>query len=545
MAKAARRRNPRASARSKSTGNTFGLEKIGLRNLGEVHRNLSAPVLTEKAVARGEGFLASNGALVVHTGKYSGRSPKDKFTVDQKPSAKDIWWGEINQKISPKNWDAIFKRVAKYLQGKEVFIFDGFVGQDPRYKLPVRVVSEQAWHSLFCRTLFVRPTKEELKNHKNPFTVIDVGRFHGKGPAEGLRKENFTLVNFEKNLVLVGGSEYAGEMKKSAFFLMNYLLPRKNVFPMHCSANAGEKGDTALFFGLSGTGKTTLSADPARRLIGDDEHAWTDKGIFNFEGGCYAKTVDLTRDNEPQIWDAIRFGSVLENVIVDKDTRDIDYTDISLTENTRATYPVDYIDNCVVSGMGKHPKNIFFLTFDAFGILPPISKLTPEQAMYHFLSGYTAKVAGTEAGVDEPEATFSTCFGAPFLAWHPNRYAELLRERIKKHKSQVWLLSTGLQGDPATRPERVSLKHTRALLTAAIGGGLAKAPTTKDPVFGLHIPKSCPGIPAKALIPWNAWRSKKKYDRKARELAALFHDHFRVFEDQVSKKVIDAGPNAG
>ena len=545
MTKAVQGRASNTSAASPVSNNLYGLKKIGLRNLGNVFRNISVPTLTEMAVARGEGYLARNGALVVDTGKYTGRSPKDKFTVDQYPSTKDIWWGPINQKISVENWDHIFEKVKSYLQYKDIFVFDGFVGRDPRYKLPVRVISEQAWHSLFCQTLLVRPTSEELKNHKTQFTVIDVGRFHGSGAAEGLRKENFTLVNFEKQLVLVGGSEYAGEMKKSAFFLMNYLLPQKNVFPMHCSANAGAKGDTSLFFGLSGTGKTTLSADSRRRLIGDDEHGWSDKGIFNFEGGCYAKTVDLSRDKEPEIWDAIRFGSVLENVYVDHATREIDYTDIRYTENTRATYPVDYIENCVLSGMGSHPKNVFFLTFDAFGVLPPIGKLSPEQAMYHFLSGYTAKVAGTEAGIDEPEATFSTCFGAPFLAWHPNRYAELLREKIKKHKSQVWLINTGLNGDPAANPDRVSLSDTRTLLTAAIEGKLAKAPTIKDPVFGLQIPKSCPGISAKNLHPWNAWRGRKKYDQKSRELAALFQDHFKKFEDRVSKEVIAAGPNPG
>ena len=545
MAKAARGRKSKAPAASGKSDKTYGLSKLGLQNLGKVYRNLSVPSLTEMAVARGEGYLAPNGALVVHTGKYSGRSPKDKFTVDQNPSTRDIWWGPINQKISVENWNLIFDKVSSYLQYKDVFVFDGFIGQDPRYKLPVRVISEQAWHSLFCTTLFVRPTKEELKKHETQFTVIDVGRFHGAGASEGLRKENFTLVNFEKRLVLVGGSEYAGEMKKSAFFLMNYMLPKKNVFPMHCSANVGEKGDTALFFGLSGTGKTTLSADKNRRLIGDDEHGWSDKGIFNFEAGCYAKTVDLTREKEPQIWDAIRFGSVLENVFVDPETREIDYTDTRYTENTRATYPVDYIDNCIISGIGGHPKNVFFLAFDAFGVLPPISKLTPEQAMYHFLSGYTAKVAGTEAGIDEPEATFSTCFGAPFLAWHPNRYAELLREKIKKHKSQVWLVNTGLNGDPATNPDRVSLYHTRTLLTAALEGKLAKVPTVKDPVFGLMMPKSCPGIPSKNLIPWNAWKSKRKYDQKSRELAGLFQKHFRQFENRVSDKVIAAGPKAG
>jgi phosphoenolpyruvate carboxykinase (ATP) len=543
MATAARGRNKSSSATSSNKSvKTYGLEKIGLKKLKGVHRNLSVPTLIETAVTLDEGYMADNGALVVLTGKFSGRSPKDKFTVAQNPSEKDIWWGPVNQKISPANWDKIFKRALSYLEGKEVFIFDGFVGQDSRYKLPVRVISEQAWHSLFCKTLFVRPTEKDLKNHKSQFTIIDVGRFLGKGASEGLRQANFTLVNYEKKLVLIGGSEYAGEMKKSAFTLMNYLLPKKGVFPMHCSANMDKKGGTALFFGLSGTGKTTLSADPARRLIGDDEHGWTDKGIFNFEGGCYAKTVDLTREKEPQIWDAIRFGSVLENVVVDPDTRKIDYTDIRYTENTRATYPVDFIDYCVLDGMGGHPKNVFFLTCDAFGVLPPISKLTPEQAMYHFLSGYTAKVAGTEAGVDDPEATFSTCFGAPFLVWHPNRYAELLREKIKKHKSQVWLVNTGWGGGPAGETDRISLKYTRALLTAALEGKLAKVPTKKVPFFGLHVPAKCPGVPAKILIPRNTWKNKKRYDEMARELGALFRKNFKEFEDRVSAEVIAAQP---
>lgn len=542
MKKAERGPKSKASAALKKSTKVYGLSKIGLQNLGNVYRNLPVPLLTEMAITRKEGYLAPNGALVVHTGKYSGRSPKDKFTVDQKPSTKDIWWGPINQKISVENWDGIYKKVGNYLQHKDIFIFDGFVGQDPRYKLPVRVISEKAWHSLFCTTLFIRPTEEELKSHKTQFTIIDVGTFQGSGGSEGLRKENFTLVNFEKRLVLVGGSEYAGEMKKSAFFLMNYMLPKKNIFSMHCSANAGENDETALFFGLSGTGKTTLSADKNRRLIGDDEHGWSDKGIFNFEGGCYAKTVGLTREKEPQIWDAIRFGSVLENVYVDPETRKIDYADIRYTENTRATYPLDYIDNCIISGMGGHPKNLFFLTFDAFGILPPISKLTPEQAVYHFLSGYTAKVAGTEAGIDEPEATFSACFGAPFLAWHPIRYAEMLREKIKKHKSQVWLVNTGLNGDPATRPDRISLKNTRTLLEAALKGKLSKAATVKDPVFGLKIPKSCPGILSRKLIPWNAWKSKKKYSQKSSELALQFQKHFKQFENHLSDEIVATGP---
>ena len=524
------------------TEKTFGLDKLGLKNIGTVYRNLPIAELNEMAVARGEGYLATNGALVVHTGKFSGRSPKDKFTVDQGPSNEKIWWGPINQKISTENWENIFQKIASYAQKRDLFIFDGFVGNDPRYKLPVRVISEQAWHSMFCQTLLVRPKPGELENHETPFTVIDMGRFLGAGPAEGLRQDNFTLVNFEKNMALIGGSEYAGEMKKSAFFIMNYLLPQKGVFPMHCSANMGHDGDTALFFGLSGTGKTTLSADVNRQLIGDDEHGWSDSGIFNFEGGCYAKTINLTREEEPQIWDAIRFGSVLENVIVDHETREIDYDDMSITENTRATYPTHFIDNSVLSGMGGHPKNVFFLTCDAFGVLPPISKLTPEQAAYHFLSGYTAKVAGTEAGVDEPMATFSSCFGAPFLALHPAEYGEMLRDRLKKHDAQVWLVNTGWIGGDAGEVDRMPLHHTRALLTAALMGELAKVPTQDVPIFDLHVPISCPDVPEEFMVPRKLWKDPGKYDQKIRELAGAFRENFEQFADRVTPDVAAAGP---
>ena len=542
MAQAKERENGASSRANIGTEKTFGLDKLGLKNIGTVYRNLPIAELNEMAVARGEGYLATNGALVVHTGKFSGRSPKDKFTVDQGPSNEKIWWGPINQKISTENWDNIFQKIASYAQKRDLFIFDGFVGNDPRYKLPVRVISELAWHSMFCQTLLVRPKPGELDNHKNPFTVIDMGRFLGAGPPEGLRQENFTLVNFEKNMALIGGSEYAGEMKKSAFFIMNYLLPQQGVFPMHCSANMGHDGDTALFFGLSGTGKTTLSADENRKLIGDDEHGWSDSGIFNFEGGCYAKTINLTREDEPQIWDAIRFGSVLENVIVDHDTREIDYDDMSITENTRATYPTHFIDNCVLSGMGEHPKNIFFLTCDAFGVLPPISRLTPEQAAYHFLSGYTAKVAGTEAGIDEPMATFSSCFGAPFLALHPAEYGEMLRDRLRKHDAQVWLVNTGWIGGAAGEVDRMPLHHTRELLTAALTGELAKVPTQDVPIFDLHVPTSCPGVPQEYMIPKNLWASAEKYDEKIRELAGAFLENFEQFADRVTPDVAAAGP---
>jgi len=538
MAMAARGEQPQASL----AGETCGTERIGLKNLGRVHRNLPMPSLVEAAVARGEGYLAPNGALVVHTGKFSGRSPKDKFTVDQEPSNKNIWWGPINQKISAENWEKVREKVFSYMQRRDVFIFDGFVGADHRYRLPVRVICEQAWHALFCHTLFIRPTPEELREHEPKFTVITAGRFLGAGPAEGLRQENFTLVNFEKGMGLVGGSEYAGEMKKSAFFIMNYLLPIQGVFPMHCSANMGHDGKTALFFGLSGTGKTTLSADPKRRLIGDDEHGWTDTGVFNFEGGCYAKTINLSREKEPQIWDAIRFGSVLENVVVHPDTREIDFDDGSITENTRATYPTTFIDNCVLSGMGGHPENVFFLTYDSFGVLPPISKLTPEQAVYHFLSGYTAKVAGTEAGVILPEATFSTCFGAPFMALHPAQYGELLKEKISKHKAQVWLVNTGCVGGLAGDVPRVPLKHTRALLTAAAEGKLAQVPTQHIAEFGLHAPASCPDVPAELLNPKMMWKDGKRYQEKVRELAGEFRKNFKQFEDRVPAEVKAAAP---
>ena len=519
-----------------------GLKKIGVRKIKKVHYNLPISSLTEMSIDRGESFLANNGALVVNTGKFTGRSPKDKFTVNQSPSNQKIWWGEINQKLSPKNWNTIKKKVSNYLNNKEIFIFDGYVGNDKKYRIPVRVISEFAWHSLFCQTLLVRPPIKNFRPHKNPFTVVDVGRFLGCGKKEGLRQNNFTVVNFEKNMALIGGSEYAGEMKKSAFYIMNYLLPQKNIFPMHCSANMGEKKDTSLFFGLSGTGKTTLSSDVDRRLIGDDEHGWSNSGIFNFEGGCYAKTINLRRENEPQIWDAIRFGSVLENVIVNSKTRDIDYDDDSITENTRATYPTHFIDNCVLSGNGSHPKNIFFLTCDSFGIIPPISKLNSNQAVYHFLSGYTAKVAGTEAGVNDPEATFSTCFGAPFLPLHPTEYGKMLQNKIKKYRTKIWLVNTGWIGGSAGTVDRIQLKYTRAMIKAAISGKLSKIPTKKTSFFGLEFPVKCEGVPASLLDPKKSWKSKSEYEKKATELATAFRENFKAFQDKVESKITKAGP---
>uniref|UniRef100_UPI000C259A1B phosphoenolpyruvate carboxykinase (ATP) n=1 Tax=Mycobacteroides abscessus TaxID=36809 RepID=UPI000C259A1B len=427
---------------------------------GNTRFNLSVPQLVEAAVQRGEAMLTASGALRAETGKYTGRSPKDKFIVDEPSVHDDIAWGSVNQPISAAAFDKLYQDVLEYLNGKDLFVFDGFAGANETYRLPIRVINEYAWHNLFVHQLFVRPTAEELKTHVPGFTVISAPGFEANTALHGTNSETFIIVSFSKKMVLIGGSKYAGEMKKSIFSVMNYLLPQQQVFPMHCSANVGEQGDVALFFGLSGTGKTTLSADPNRRLIGDDEHGWSDLGVFNIEGGCYAKTINLTEEKEPQIWNAIKFGSVLENVVLDEETRIPDYDNGSLTENTRAAYPVDFIPGAMIPGEAGHPKVIVFLTADAFGVLPPISKLTKEQAMYHFLSGYTSKLAGTERGVTEPEATFSTCFGAPFLPLQPSVYAEMLGEKISKHNAQVYLVNTGWSGGPYGIGKRMNLAYT-------------------------------------------------------------------------------------
>ncbi|MFQ5692533.1 MAG: phosphoenolpyruvate carboxykinase (ATP), partial [Nitrospinota bacterium] len=494
------------------------------------------------AVARGEGYLAPTGALVARTDPFTGRTPKDKFTVREPGTEDDIWWGEINQPFEPDKFERLLAKVRAYLQQRDLFVFDGWVGADVNHRMGVRIVTEKAWHSLFARTLFIRPTYEELKTHKPQFTVINACEMYAEPEEDGTRTPTFIVVSFERRLAIIGGTHYAGEMKKSIFGILNYLLPQKGICPMHCSANMADDGSTALFFGLSGTGKTTLSADPDRRLIGDDEHGWTDDGIFNFEGGCYAKTIRLTREGEPQIWDAIRFGSVLENVIVDPHTREVDYDDATITENTRATYPVEHIDNCVIPGVGGHPKDVIFLTCDAFGVLPPISKLTIDQAVYYFLSGYTAKVAGTEAGLTEPQATFSTCFGAPFLALHPTRYAQMLRDKVTQHGSSVWLVNTGWIGGAAGTVPRMKLAHTRAMLTAALGRKLDDVGYAPDPVFGVLVPETCPDVPAKILKPANAWKDEKTYRAKARELAKRFEENFRNYADQATDAVKAAGP---
>ena len=506
----------------------------------KVHRNLHSGILVEHAVRRGEGLLADNGALVAYTGKYTGRSPKDKFTVKDPVTADLVNWGDVNVAFNPEKFDALFERVVASLRGKELFVQDLYAGADPKYRLPIRVINEYAWHNLFVRALFVRPGSEELKTHHAEFTIVAAPEFQADPQRDGTRSEAFIVVSFTRKIVLIGGTKYAGEMKKSIFGVMNFLLPQNNVFPMHCSANVGKNGETALFFGLSGTGKTTLSADPERLLIGDDEHGWSATGIFNFEGGCYAKCIRLSKENEPQIWNAIRFGSVLENVTLDQETHVPDYNDDSRTENTRCAYPVDYIEGAVIPGIGGHPKNVIFLTADAFGVLPPISKLTTDQAMYHFLSGYTAKVAGTEAGVKEPQPNFSTCFGSPFLPLRPKVYAEMLGRRMQEHGSQCWLVNTGWFGGPYGVGSRMKLPYTRAMVNSAIEGALNDAQFEPDPAFGLTVPKSVPGVPAEFLRARDAWKDKAAYDKSAADLAARFAKNFEKFD--VPANVRAAGP---
>ncbi len=503
-----------------------------------MHRNLNTAELMEHAVRRGEGLLGPDGQIVVETGKHTGRSPKDKFFVREAGSEAHINWGSTNRPIEPGRFDALLARAGDYLAGGELFALDCYVGADPRYRLPVRVLTTHAWQSLFARDLFIRRTSESGEFHPE-FTVLDVPLFEADPQRDGTRTETFVLVNFARKMVLIGGTRYAGEIKKSVFTLMNYLMPLRDVLPMHCSANVGAGGDTAIFFGLSGTGKTTLSSDPNRPLIGDDEHGWSADGVFNFEGGCYAKTIRLSQKAEPEIWAAVhRFGTVLENVVVDPRTRDLDLDSEALTENTRAAYPIDYIPNIVPGAMAGHPNTIVMLTADAFGVLPPIAKMSAAQAMYHFLSGYTAKVAGTESGVTEPAATFSTCFGAPFMVHHPTVYAKLLGERIAKHEVQCWLVNTGWTGGAYGTGSRMKLAYTRAMVNAAVEGRLNGVPTVTEPFFGLAIPQAVPGVPAEVLDPRRAWSDPAAYDLQARRLAGLFAENFAQYEAAATPDVL-------
>ena len=516
-------------------------EKLGIIAPKAVYRNLSAAVLTEKAIARGEGTLSETGALVIYTGKYTGRSPDDKFVVDVPSVHDEIEWGKVNAPFAPEKFDAIYGKMMAYLQGREIFIFDGFAGANPHYSTSIRVVNEMAVQNLFIHQLLLRPTEEELASFTPDYTIIAAPGFKCVPELDGTHSEAAILVNFEKKMVLIAGTAYSGEIKKSVFTIMNYLLPKKGVFPMHCSANIGQDGDSALFFGLSGTGKTTLSADPERKLIGDDEHGWCDEGVFNFEGGCYAKCINLSKEHEPQIWDAIKFGAVVENVVMDPETRKFNFDDDSITENTRVGYPVEYIPNCVIPSVGGQPKTVIFLTADAFGVLPPVAKLGKDQAMYHFVSGYTARLAGTERGVKEPQATFSTCFGAPFLPLRASVYAELLGEYINKYNANVYLVNTGWSGGPAGEVPRMSIKFTRAIVSAALNGELEKSEFVLDPNFNVLVPTSCPGVPAEVLNPREAWKDKAAYDAKAKDLAGRFAKNFQKYKDMPAH-IVEAGP---
>lgn len=513
------------------------LEAVGLRHLGRVHRNLCTSRLYEEALRRGEVRLSEGGALVALTGRHTGRSPKDRFIVEDEATKAEIWWGEVNRPVSEAAFERLHARLAAYLQGRDVFVQDLHAGADPAYRLPVRIVTQHAWHNLFARNMFIRPHRDELHDFEPQFTVIQAPDFKAIPEQDQTRSETFVFISFSRRLVLIGGTSYAGEIKKSIFTVLNFLLPAQGVLPMHCSANMGEHGDVALFFGLSGTGKTTLSADPTRTLIGDDEHGWAENSVFNFEGGCYAKVIRLDPAAEPEIYATTRrFGTVLENVVM-KETGALDLDDDRHTENTRACYPIDFIPNASCTGIGGTPRNIIMLTADAFGVLPPISRLTAEQAMYHFLSGYTARVAGTEKGVTEPQATFSTCFGAPFMPRRPTVYAKMLGERIARHDVRCWLVNTGWSGGGYGTGQRIAIAHTRALIRAALDGTLENVPVRPDPHFGLGVPEACPEIPKDLLQPRNTWQDKHAYDDMAREVARRFEANFRQFDGEVDERV--------
>ena len=523
--------------------NTYGLEKLGIIAPKAVYRNLSVPALVEKALQANEGTLSETGALVVNTGKYTGRSPDDKFVVDYPSIHDEIAWGKVNVPMAPETFEKIYNKMTAYLQGRDIYIFDGFAGADPKYTQRFRIVNELASQNLFIHQLLIRPEKEQLENFEPDFTIIAASGFKCIPEIDGTNSEAAIIVSFEKRVVIIAGSQYSGEIKKSVFSVMNYLLPKNGVFPMHCSANIGSQGDTALFFGLSGTGKTTLSADPERMLIGDDEHGWSDNGVFNFEGGCYAKCINLSKENEPQIWNAIKFGALVENVVMDPDSRVFDFNDGSLTENTRVGYPVEFIPNAAIPGVGGQPKTVVFLTADAFGVLPPIAKLDKDMAMFHFVSGYTSKLAGTERGITEPQATFSTCFGAPFLPLDPSVYAEMLGEKVAKSDAKVYLINTGWSGGSYGVGKRMSLKYTRAMVTAALTGALDDVKFELDPIFNVYVPTECPNVPAEILNPKNTWADKAEYDKTAKMLAARFTENFKKYT-HMPENIVKAGPKA-
>jgi phosphoenolpyruvate carboxykinase (ATP) len=534
-----------AEGQAASIRGDYGLDNLGFTNLRMAYWNLPMEALYEESIFRGEANISRMGPLVVNTGKHTARAASDKFVVRESTTEENIWWGQYNKPFEAEKFDALFARMQGYFQGRDVFVQDCFAGADPGNCLPIRIITELAWHSLFVRNMFIKPqTAEEYRRHVPEFTIICAPGFKASPQIDQTPSETYIVLNFAKKMCIIGNTAYAGEIKKSIFTLLNYLLPLNGVMTMHCSANAGKQGDVALFFGLSGTGKTTLSADPNRGLIGDDEHGWNDNGVFNFEDGCYAKVIELSPTAEPQIYACTqRFGTILENVIWDPVSRAIDLDDDSLTENTRASYPLDFIDNAILDKRGGHPKNIIFLTCDASGVMPPISRLSVEQAMYHFISGYTSKIAGTEIGLrDEPEITFSACFGGPFMVHRPAFYAELLRRKIERFEVKCWLVNTGWVGGPYGVGKRISIKHTRNLLNASLNGSLKDVEYYTDPVFGFQVPKTCPDVPEDLLYPARAWQNEEDYWKKYRQLAFRFVSNMKKFEEDTPREVIAAGP---
>jgi len=512
-----------------------------------VARNPARAALYEDAIGHDQGLLASSGAMVASSGSKTGRSPKDKRIVESDATKADVWWGPVNIPLSPQSFRICRKRATDYLaHTPRLYVIDGFAGWDPQQRLKIRVVCSRPYHALFMQNMLIRPTQRELNDFGTPdYTIYNAGSFPADADVEGVTNNTCVALNFDSRELVILGTQYAGEMKKGVFTIMHYLMPKRGIFSMHCSANEGSAGDVSLFFGLSGTGKTTLSADPRRKLIGDDEHCWSDTGVFNIEGGCYAKCINLSAEREPEIFRAIRFGTVLENVVTDPVTREVDFADSRLTENTRASYPIEFIPNAKIPCVAGQPRNIIFLTADAFGVLPPVAKLTPAQAMYHFISGYTAKVAGTEMGVKDPEATFSACYGAAFLVWHPMKYAQLLADKMQQQKANAWLINTGWTGGPYGTGSRIKLAFTRAMIDAIHAGQLDAVPTTTEPVFGLAIPNSCPGVPSELLQPRTTWSKATGYDTTALHLAKLFHANFGEYADRCTAEVQEAGPRVG
>ncbi len=527
----------------KRGSNTNLKESLGLDHLENVFWNLSPAELVEDTILLGQGLLTDTGALAVETGTFTGRSPKDRFVVCDDKTENTVWWGDINKKFSPERFDALYDRMRAYLIGKDLYVRDSYACADDKYRMNIRVCTEFPWSNMFASNMFLRPTNEEIENFQPEWHIVCAPNFMADPELDGTRQENFAIINFTKKMIIIGGTGYTGEIKKGIFSVLNFVLPHEHkVLSMHCSANVGKDGDTAVFFGLSGTGKTTLSSDPNRRLIGDDEHGWGENSVFNFEGGCYAKTIDLSQEKEPQIYNAIKFGAILENIGFLPDSSTPDYSDSTITENTRVSYPIDHIDNVMKPSIAGIPKNIFFLTCDAFGVLPPISKLTKEQAMYHFISGYTAKVAGTEAGITEPQTAFSACFGAPFLPLHPTTYAEMLGQKLEESEVNVWLVNTGWSGGSYGVGSRIKLKYTRAMITAALNGELNNVEYMQDEIFGLNMPTTCPDVPDEILDPKNTWTDKSAFDKKANELAAAFVNSFKKYENVASPEILSAAP---